>query len=71
MQSVTTMQQLTGFEIEEVSGGNPIVVGIATGLAASYAYESIGGAQGVRNAYSAVAKFSERLQVGIYEFWAP
>lgn len=55
------MQVLTIDEVNEVSGGVvPVAVyaaGIATGLAANYIYESIGGKAGIDKAINAFSNF--------------
>ena len=48
------MQELTFEQVEEVSGGNPAAA-LLWGIAGSYAYDSIGGQEGLneyfRNSY--------------------
>ncbi|TKB46584.1 hypothetical protein [Thalassotalea mangrovi] len=51
------MNELTLTELEQVSGGNPVLIGIGIGVGANYVYDSVGGMDGINAGFSAVGDF--------------
>lgn len=60
------MQELGVVEIDEVSGGIwQFVAGVAVGIAANYAYESMGGKEGIDKMLKEVADCAYYYYYGI------
>ncbi|MFC3120474.1 hypothetical protein [Agaribacter flavus] len=51
------MYYLNKNEAKEVNGGNPLAIGIGIGIGANYAYDSLGGKEGIDNAIGAIGDF--------------
>ena len=56
------MKNINVNEIQEVSGGHPVALGIIGGIAGNYIYDSIGGMDGINSAFSS-------LGAGLMDAW--
>ncbi|QDO99923.1 hypothetical protein [Thalassotalea sp. PS06] len=51
------MEELNLLDAEQVSGGNPVLIGVGIGVGANYVYDTLGGKEGIDSAAEAVVEY--------------